>query len=318
MATLERRKTRRLGCVIGIGCCPRPRAEDKFPSDPDAWRCSDFCGRSAQFRRLSGTQGCGTMAWMLLTLPRMRTSRAFSTGTSLVLLFVAAGGAACGSVTALAPDGGAAGNGGAAGHATAGTARRPRRDQWRGRLHARWRNRRRGRLERRRVGRSRTGLSRDASCARGRLHAIAGLRVSRFGRAPDLRLPTRVLRLRAQRAAELAPHATRPGRAARDPRPAQRPMQRACRRTSREPPARCETHRRVTTPRGVAPVCLVLLARWATGPVALGIRAVRAAPPSHRSPARRAPRRTSSVPTAACAASRSGMTSNARTASGSK
>ena len=107
-------------------------------------------------------------------------------------------------------------------------------------------------------------------------------------------------------------------RAARDPRPAQRPMQRACRRTSREPPARCKTPRRVTTPRGVAPVCLVLLARRATGPVALGIRAVRAAPPSHRSPARRAPRRTSSVPTAACAASRSGMTSNARTASGSK
>jgi hypothetical protein len=61
------------------------------------------------------------MARMLLVSSGMRTSRPFSTRTIVVaLLLEAAGVAACGSVTALAPDGGA-GTGGAAGHTTTGT-----------------------------------------------------------------------------------------------------------------------------------------------------------------------------------------------------
>jgi hypothetical protein len=82
---------------------------------------------SATARHIFGLQlpreGGDAMAWMLLTFPGMRTSPRFSAGTAfLILLLGVAGAASCGSVTALAPDGGAAGTGGAAGHTTTGTA----------------------------------------------------------------------------------------------------------------------------------------------------------------------------------------------------
>jgi hypothetical protein len=63
------------------------------------------------------------MAWMLLTVPGMRTSPPRATRPAFLFLLVGAAGiSACGSVTALAPDSGVAGTGGAAGHATTGAA----------------------------------------------------------------------------------------------------------------------------------------------------------------------------------------------------
>ena len=82
---------------------------------------------SAAVRRNSDTsvarERCRTMARMLLTALNMRPSTPFSVGpTFLALLVAVAGAASCGSVTARAPDGGAAGTGGSAGHVTTGTA----------------------------------------------------------------------------------------------------------------------------------------------------------------------------------------------------
>ncbi len=107
--------------------------------------------------------------------------------------------------------------------------------------------------------------------------------------------------------------------AARLPPHAHRPTRQPCTPASRHYPVRCKSQR-VTTPKVAVRACPALpqVPRTALGPVARGIRVVRAVPPFRRSPERRAPLRTSSVPMAACVASRSGMISNARTASGSK